>query len=200
MIKNKKDKKDKMKEEVKPVEIPISDASDSETISAADNGSDTDTTVSTEEIKIKELETKLSAMHDQYLRKAAEFDNYKRRTDAEKSEFFAYASERLMGELLPVLDDFDRTMDSFNKNHDSEALKKGIDIVYDKFRAVMAKQGLKIMDSNGKPFDVNLHEAILQQPTADVDADTVLDTVEKGYFMKDKVLRHAKVIVSAKPE
>ncbi|MBE2217165.1 MAG: nucleotide exchange factor GrpE [Ignavibacteria bacterium] len=198
MIKNKKDKKDKMKEEAKPVEIPISDTSDSETISDAE--ANADTTISTEETKIKELETKLSAMHDQYLRKAAEFDNYKRRTDAEKSEFFAYASERLLGELLPVLDDFDRTMDSFNKNHDSDALKKGIDIVYDKFRAVMAKQGLKIMDSNGKPFDVNLHEAILQQPSADVDADTVLDTVEKGYFMKDKVLRHAKVIVSAKPE
>lgn len=200
MIKNKKDKKDKMKEETKSVEIPISDGSETETGTETNAEAKTESALPADETKIRELEAKLSAMQDQYLRKAAEFDNYKRRTDAEKMEFFAYASERLMGELLPVLDDFDRTMDSFNKNHDSEALKKGIDIVYDKFRAVLAKQGLKIMDSNGKPFDVNLHEAILQQPSADAEPDTVLDTVEKGYFIKDKVLRHAKVIVSAKPE
>ncbi|MBL8015641.1 MAG: nucleotide exchange factor GrpE [Ignavibacteria bacterium] len=200
MTKNKKDKKDKMKEEAKGVEIPINVSGDSTAETNTTAEANADTTASAEEIKIKELEAKLSAMQDQYLRKAAEFDNYKRRTDAEKAEFFAYASERLMGELLPVLDDFDRTMDSFDKNHDAEALKKGIDIVYDKFRAVLAKQGLKIMDSNGKPFDVNLHEAILQQPSADAEPDTVLDTVEKGYYMKDKVLRHAKVIVSAKPE
>ena len=189
-----------MKEEAKGVEIPINVSGDpaAETNNTAE--ANADTAASAEEIKIKELEAKLSEMQDQYLRKAAEFDNYKRRTDAEKAEFFAYASERLMGELLPVLDDFDRTMDSFDKNHDPEALKKSIDIVYDKFRAVLAKQGLKLMDSNGKPFDVNLHEAILQQPSADAEPDTVLDTVEKGYFMKDKVLRHAKVIVSAKPE
>lgn len=200
MTKIKKDKKDKMKEEAKGVEIPINVSGDpaAETNNTAE--ANADTAASAEEIKIKELEAKLSEMQDQYLRKAAEFDNYKRRTDAEKAEFFAYASERLMGELLPVLDDFDRTMDSFDKNHDPEALKKGIDIVYDKFRAVLAKQGLKLMDSNGKPFDVNLHEAILQQPSADAEPDSVLDTVEKGYFMKDKVLRHAKVIVSAKPE
>ncbi len=200
MIKNKKDKKDKMREEAKPVEIPVSDGSETESSTVNNAEINAESSKPGEEAKIHELEAKLSAMNDQYLRKAAEFDNYKRRTDAEKAEFFAYASERLMGELLPVLDDFDRTMDSFDKSHDSEALKKGIDIVYDKFRAVLAKQGLKIMDSNGKPFDVNLHEAILQQPSADAEPDTVLDTVEKGYFMKDKVLRHAKVIVSAKPE
>jgi molecular chaperone GrpE len=191
--KDKKDKRDKMneetKQEIKETEIPITDPADAEI-----------KTVSEEHDRIRELEAKAADLQDQYLRKAAEFDNYKRRTDAEKSEFFAYASEKLLAELLPVLDDFDRTMESFEKNHDPDALKKGIDIVYDKFRAVLARQGLKVMDSNGKPFDVNLHEAILQQPAENVEPDTVIDTVEKGYFMKNKVLRHAKVIVSSNPE
>jgi molecular chaperone GrpE len=98
------------------------------------------------------------------------------------------------------VDDFNRTMASFEKSHDNDALKKGIDLVYAKFRSALEKQGLKEMDSDGKKFDVNLHEAILQQPDESKDAETILNTVEKGYYLKDKVLRHAKVVVSSKPE
>lgn len=193
MSKNKKEKPENFQEinndkEVKETEIKIKDSDSPEP------------EVNQDENKIAALEKQLTQFKDQYLRTAAEFDNYKRRTDAERAEFFAYAGERVLSDMLPVLDDFDRTMESFDKSHDKDALKKGIDLVYAKFRSVLEKQGLKPMQSDGTKFDVNLHEAILQQPDESKDAETVLNTVEKGYYLKDKVLRHAKVVVSSKPE
>ncbi len=156
--------------------------------------------ISEEETRIAELEKQVQNYKDLYMRTAAEFENYKKRTDNERADFYNYAGEKVLAEMLPVLDDFDRTMESFEKSHDKDALKKGIDIVYEKFKNVLLKQGVTEMDSNGKKFDVNLHEAILQQPDPDKEPETVLTTVEKGYKYKDKVLRHAKVVVSSKPE
>ena len=196
MIKNKRDKQekqDKTIEDRKVLEIKI-DAPD---ILAQKESTDNN---ENEESKEKEFEQQIALLKDQYLRTAAEFENYKRRTDTERADFYAYAGERLLTELLPVVDDFNRIMVSFEKSHDNEALKKGIDLVYDKFKTALKKQGLKEMDSDGKKFDVNLHEAIMQQPDEGKDSETILNTVEKGYFLKDKVLRHAKVVVSSKPE
>lgn len=193
MTKNKKEKQEK---EIKEKEIKITGADDDTTEQADGEINDTDA----EQSKIAELEKQAAQFKDQYLRTAAEFENYKRRTDAERAEFFAYAGERVLNDMLPVLDDFDRTMESFDKSHDKDALKKGIDLVYAKFRSVLEKQGLKPMQSDGTKFDVNLHEAILQQPDESKEPETVLNTVEKGYYLKDKVLRHAKVVVSSKPE
>lgn len=193
MTKNKKEKQEK---EIKEKEIKITGADD-------DSPEHTDEEINdrgTEESRIAELEKQAHQFKDLYLRTAAEFENYKRRTDAERAEFFAYAGERVLNDMLPVLDDFDRTMESFDKSHDKDALKKGIDLVYAKFRSVLEKQGLKPMQSDGTKFDVNLHEAILQQPDESKEPETILNTVEKGYYLKDKVLRHAKVVVSSKPE
>lgn len=146
------------------------------------------------------LKLELSRLNDRYLRKVAEFENYKRRTEAEKSEFFSYANQKLIGDLLPVLDDFERVLKAYDDKHDSESLKKGVGLVYEKFKGVLSKHGLKDMDTDGKEFDVNMHEALMQQPDGESEPNTVLSTHEKGYFLKDKVLRHAKVIVSTKPE
>lgn len=193
MIKNKKEKREK---EIKETEIKIKGSDDSENESLSMKTEES----AEEQNLITELEKQALQYKDQYLRTAAEFENYKRRTEAERAEFFAYAGEKVLAEMLPVLDDFDRTMESFDKSHDKDALKKGIDLVYAKFRSVLEKQGLKPMKSDGTKFDVNLHEAILQQPDENKDPETVLNTVEKGYYLKDKVLRHAKVVVSSKPE
>jgi len=193
MIKNKKEKREK---EIKETEIKIKGSEDSGNEPL--NGKTEES--AKEQNVIAELEKQVLQYKDQYLRTAAEFENYKRRTDAERAEFFAYAGEKVLAEMLPVLDDFDRTMESFDKSHDKDALKKGIDLVYAKFRSVLEKQGLKPMKSDGTKFDVNLHEAILQQPDENKEPETVLNTVEKGYYLKDKVLRHAKVVVSSKPE
>ena len=173
--------------QTKEVEIPINDSAE------VDAENDNDESSAGAEKQIAELK-------DQYLRKSAEFENYKKRTEAEKSEYFAYASEKLIAELLPVLDDFERALKSFNEKHDADSLKKGVELIRDRLRKVLEKRGLKEMDTKGKDFDVHLHEALMQQPTDEAEPNKILDTVEKGYHLKDKVLRHAKVVVSAKPE
>ncbi|RPI12837.1 MAG: nucleotide exchange factor GrpE [Ignavibacteriae bacterium] len=150
--------------------------------------------------KTDELQAQVNNLRDQLLRKAAEFENYKRRTDAEISSYLKYANENLLIDLLPVVDDFDRVMKSWDDKHDIETFKKGIEMIYDKFKKILNKQGLKEMDSEGKEFDVNLHDALLQTPNPEVPANTILETIEKGYYLKDKVIRHAKVVVSAKPD
>jgi len=197
-MKNKKEKSNNKENPVnktESIDIKIDDTENKEISPEVNNGS-----ISEEAAKITELEKQVQNYKDLYMRTAAEFDNYKKRTDNERADFYNYAGEKVLGEMLPVLDDFDRTMDSFEKSHDKDALKKGIDIVYEKFKNVLLRQGVKEMDSDGKKFDVNLHEAILQQPDPDKEPETILTTVEKGYNYKDKVLRHAKVVVSSKPE
>ena len=195
MIKQKKEKqeKEKIKNEMKETEIPINTDEDI-------TGENPDLPPDSEDEGSQKLEIQVAQLKDTLLRKAAEFENYKRRTENERGEYFAYANEKLITELLPVLDDFTRALDAYNKSHDSESLQKGVEIVYDKFKKTLEKQGLKEMDSTGKDFDVNLHEALMQQPSNDVEPNKVIDTIEKGYSLKDKVIRHAKVIVSAKPE
>lgn len=188
MLKSKKDKIDKelVKEELDELEDAVS--------------SKTEDTPGSEEPSVTEdYKAQLSDMKDKYLRKAAEFENYKRRMDSELSSFYKYASENIITELLPVLDDFDRVLKSWDKEHDAENFKKGVDLIYDKLMKVFTKQGLKEMDSKGKKFDVNLHDALMQKPTDEAEPETVIDEVEKGYYLKDKVIRHAKVIVSTKP-
>ena len=154
----------------------------------------------TENNKTDELQAQVSILKDTLLRKAAEFENYKKRTDSEISSYLKYANENLLIDLLPVLDDFDRVMKAWNDKHDVETFKKGIEMIYDKFKNTLEKQGLKEIESDGKAFDVNLHDALLQTPNPELPANTVLETIEKGFYLKDKVIRHAKVIVSANPD
>lgn len=190
MTKTRKEKpeKENSKSDMNEFEIPIT------------GSGETGVTADTEEINDTALKTQIEDLRDQYLRKVAEFENYKRRTDSEKSEFFAYASEKLIGELLPVLDDFDRIMKAYDEKHDAVSFKKGVELVHEKFRKILEKQGLKEMKSDGSEFDVNLHEALLQQPDEKAAPNTVLNTAEKGYYLRNKVLRHAKVVVSTKSE
>ena len=154
----------------------------------------------TENNKTDELQAQVSILKDTLLRKAAEFENYKKRTDSEISSYLKFANENLLIDLLPVLDDFDRVMKAWNDKHDVETFKKGIEMIYDKFKNTLEKQGLKEIESDGKAFDVNLHDALLQTPNPELPANTVLETIEKGFYLKDKVIRHAKVIVSANPD
>jgi molecular chaperone GrpE len=105
-----------------------------------------------------------------------------------------------MRDLLPVLDDFNRIKKSWDEKHDLESFKKGFELVYDKFVKVLERQGLKEIDALGKPFDVSLHEALMQVSDKNSAPNTVTGIIENGYYLKDKVLRHAKVIVSDNTE
>ena len=202
MFKPKKDKteKENLKNESENIERAdalkgIGDTDDDNT-AAGQTGNIPDNEISS----LKELEKQVLEFKDQLLRKAAEFENYKRRTEAEFANVYKYANEGMIVELLTVLDDFERVLNTWNDKHDADTLKKGIELVNQKFRDTLKKQGIKEMESVGKPFDVNLHDAIMQKENNELEPNTITDEVEKGYFLKDKVIRHAKVVVSKKPE
>jgi molecular chaperone GrpE len=149
--------------------------------------------------EINKLKLEVETYRDTLLRKAAEFENYKKRTEGEISNYFKYASEHLIRQLLPVYDDFSRSLESIEKGEtkDFETLKKGVELIFNKMEKILKKEGLKEMEVLGKEFDVNLCDALMQVPKEDVKPHTVIDVVEKGYFLKDKVIKHAKVLVSA---
>lgn len=147
--------------------------------------------------KINELEERVKQLQDSLLRKAAEFENYKRRTENDQFNLLRYAAEPFIKSILIVYDDFERSLIHVNEDNSFESLKKGLELVFDKFTKILESQGVKKIDAKGKPFSVDLHEALMQQPSDKVPPHTVLDVVEQGYLYKDKVIRHAKVIVSA---
>jgi molecular chaperone GrpE len=153
--------------------------------------------------QIKELEKKVEAAgklaeayKDQLLRKAAEFENYKKRSEADYLNMVKLANERLISSLIPILDDFSRSLKSGREIKEHESFFKGVELIYSKFTKVLESHGLVPFESVGKPFDVEYHDALLQTPRSDVPSHTVVEEVERGYKLYDKVLRHAKVIVS----
>ncbi len=129
-------------------------------------------------------------LKDKYLRLMAEFENFKRRNVKERMDMIRSASQDTLTALMPILDDFDRAQ----KN---ETLSDGVSMVYTKFYNILAQKGLKPMESDGKDFDAELHEAITELPMGEAMKGKVIDTVEKGYFLNDKIIRFAKVVVGA---
>ncbi len=146
--------------------------------------------------KIEHLEKEIQEYKEKLLRKAAEFENYKRRTENDQLNLIKYAAETFIIKLLPTVDDLERSLKHIENARDISAIKDGIKLVYDKLLKVLDDQGVKKIDSVGKPFDVHFHEALLQRKEENVPTHTVLDEVEKGYMYKDRVIRHTKVIVS----
>ena len=169
---------------------------ESEEIKDEDKTSSSTEEETKEENKIAELEKEVAELKDRFLRKAAEFENYKRRNENDQLNLIKYAAESLIIKLLPVIDDFERSLEHIDTAKSNEALKEGIKLVYDKLMKVLDDQGVKKIDSVGKPFDVHYHEALLQRKDDKVEPHTVLEEVEKGYLYKDRVIRHSKVIVS----
>lgn len=150
----------------------------------------------TDEDKIARLEKDVEEQKKEYLFLVAEFDNYRKRTLKEKQELIKTASGKAMEELLPVVDDFERALDMMGKSDDVESLKEGVDLIYNKFVKYLEKQHVVAMDTNGKDFDSDIHEAVTLFPAPDESQkDKIIDTVLKGYMINDKVLRHAKVVV-----
>jgi molecular chaperone GrpE len=146
--------------------------------------------------KIAELEIQVKEWQDKFLRKAAEFENYKRRTETDQFNLINYAAESFIVKLLPVVDDFERSLQHIDKNSNINAVKEGIKLVYDKFVRVLEDQGIKKMQAKGNQFNVEYHDALMQKKDDTVPPHTVLEEIETGYLYRDKVIRHAKVIVS----
>jgi len=141
-------------------------------------------------------EQQLQHAQDRYTRLFAEFDNYKKRTSRERVELIQSAGKEVISKLLTVLDDFDRALKSIETAPDVQGVKEGIDLVNTKFRKILEQEGLKEMEVIGLPFDAEFQEAITSIPAPSADLkDKVVDVVEKGYYLNDKVIRYAKVVV-----
>ena len=172
-----------MNPEDQPLTDPTADHA-TEQQTAAEDGSNTRT------------EAELADLKDKYLRLAAEFENYKRRTAKERSDLFKTANQELMVALLPVLDDFDRARLHTHDTQDPAALQNALDITYTKLNKTLQQKGLTSMSVKGGDFDAELHEAITQIPAPSDDLrGKIVEEIEKGYYLGDKVIRHAKVVL-----
>ena len=149
------------------------------------------------EDKIEKLQDEVSEAKDKYLRLYSEYDNFRRRTAKEKLDLMQTATEGLMSELLAILDDMDRAEKSFDDKTDVKALREGIDLISNKLSKTLEQQGLKEMDTKvGTEFDADLHEAITQIPAPKPKLKgKIVDTIEKGYYLGEKVIRYAKVVI-----
>lgn len=142
------------------------------------------------------LEEKYNELNDKYLRLYSEFDNFRRRTAKERIDLFKNASADLMTDLLPVLDDFDRAVTAMRDATDIKTLSEGVNLVHTKFNNILNSKGLKEFDAVGKEFDPDFHEAVTKIPAPKKKLKgKVVDVIEKGYMLNDKVIRYAKVVV-----
>ncbi|MFD2164071.1 nucleotide exchange factor GrpE [Paradesertivirga mongoliensis] len=205
MLKNKKknQKPEVMNEnnEVKP-EIEQELEQVSEILSHQGDGGDSDnrpaSDVQDQPSEEEKLKAELAEANNKYLRLYAEFDNYKRRTNKERIDLLQTAGKDVLVSLLPVVDDFDRALKSMETATDVSAVKEGIVLVQNKLKSILTQKGLKEMESVGTVFDADIHEAITNIPAPSDDLKgKVIDEVEKGYYLNDKVIRFAKVVVGA---
>lgn len=144
----------------------------------------------------EELKVEFEKLKDQLLRKAAEFENYKKRTEKEFLQLMKNANAELLTEILPIVDDFERCLQSTEKNKDFNVLLEGIQLIYKNLMKVLEKHGVQAVESVGKEFDPEKHEALMQVESKEHPPGTVVEEHLKGYIMNDRILRHAKVIVS----
>ena len=147
-------------------------------------------------LQLAEAEAKIAELQDRYLRQAAEFDNYRKRTMKEKADLIKSAAEKVMVAELPIVDDMDRALDNMDKGMDADACIEGFKLIAQKFKNTLAQQVLEKIDTDGQDFDTDYHEAIalIPAPTEELKGK-ILDCVQAGYKLGDKVIRHAKVAV-----
>ena len=146
--------------------------------------------------ELEKLKAEVEELKDKYLRQAAEFDNFRRRTAKERFELMQTAGKEVITEMLEVLDDCDRAQQQFANQQDAESVKQGIGLIFTKLRNKLTAKGLKPMETKGTDFDADKHEAITEIPAPTPDMQgKVIDEVEKGYYLNDKIIRFAKVVV-----
>lgn len=146
---------------------------------------------------LDEAEARITDLQDKYLRLSAEFDNYRKRTIKEKSEIIKTAAEKTITAILPVLDDMERALLNMQKSDDAQALREGMELINAKFLKILSQEGLNKIETEGANFNTDFHEAIAMIPAPSEDQKgKVLDCVQTGYKLNDKVIRHAKVAVA----
>lgn len=169
---------------------------DQESIQDESNGLDYENSKQTEGSKEEKLQQEVEDLKDKYLRLYSEFENYRRRTSKERIELIKTASEDLIKEILPILDDFERAFKASEKEEDASKVREGHELVFHKLVKTLENKGVKVMENLiGHPFDADTQEAITQIPAPNEELKgKVIDVVEKGYTLGDKVIRFAKVV------
>ena len=194
-----------MAENINPHEDPTRDASDitdnlneAETpFSDATSDADFDAETNMFDLSADEkLKIELAEMKDKYIRLYADFENFRRRTARERLELVGTATTDLMQNILPIVDDFERAMQSFEATSEVEPLREGVSLIFQKLYKTLESKGLKVMKTVGLPFDADFQESVAQYPAPNPELKgMVIDEVEKGYLLNDKVIRYAKVVV-----
>ena len=146
---------------------------------------------------LAEAQQMVNEERDKYLRLSAEFDNYRKRTLKEKAEIIKNGSEKTLTAILPVLDDFERALKNMEASEEAKAMKEGVELIFGKFLKILGQEGLQKIETDGHAFDTDFHEAIALIPApSDELKGKILDCVQTGYMLNDKVIRHAKVVVA----
>ena len=155
---------------------------------------------------VRELETQMENLrkekdeiYDRLLRKHADFENFRKRIEKDKREFQQYALSDIVGDLIFILDNFERALSHADESSNPE-YRKGVELIYRQLRDLLEKRGLKIIESKGQKFDPNFHEAVAREPRTDVEEGTILEELQRGYFFQNRLLRPAMVKVSYLPD
>lgn len=188
-------------ENMKEQEIPETEAAKCETEAAAEgleqNDAENQKAEEPEEDALQKANAEIAELKKQLLYKIAEFDNYRKRTMAEKADLILNGGAKVLGAVLPVMDDMERALEQMKKAEDVAAVVEGVELIQKKFLSILEKQGVKPIETEGKDFDVDLHEAIAQLPAASEEMkNKIVDCTLKGYKLNDKVLRHSQVVVA----
>ena len=193
---NPKEKENNQEEELKTQATP--NECDEETV-GQETSQENEAPLTEEEKLAQELEKaneQIEEQKDKYLRLSAEFDNYRKRTMKEKAELILNGGEKSISSILPIVDDFERALKNMETATDVTAVKEGVELIYNKFMSVLGQNGVKVIETNEQPLDTDYHEAIAVIPAPnEALKGKILDCVQTGYILNDKVIRHAKVVV-----
>lgn len=177
-------------------ETEIPENAEDKVESGDESNNSSDSNESDEKSPLEKAQEQIDELKDKYLRSVAEFDNYRKRTLKEKAELILNGSEKAVGAVLPILDDMERAIANGEKTDDPQVLREGISLIYAKFQKVLESLGVKEIETTDADFDTDVHEAIAMVPgMGDDKKGKVLDCVQKGYKLNEKVIRHAKVAV-----
>jgi molecular chaperone GrpE len=187
--------------EEKDINIEESETLNEAPVEETEEKNETETETSTEaEVEeadeISKLQSQIAILNDKYLRSVAEFDNYRKRTLKERAELILNGGEKVITAILPVVDDMERAIDNGTKTDDPQVLREGMELIYHKLMKVLESQGVSIIKTEEEDFDTDVHEAVAMVPgMGDDKKGKVIDCLQKGYKLNDKVIRHAKVAV-----
>ena len=193
---NPKEKENNQEEELKTQATP--NECDEETV-GQETSQENEAPLTEEEKLAQQLEKaneQIEEQKDKYLRLSAEFDNYRKRTMKEKAELILNGGEKSISSILPIVDDFERALKNMETATDVAAVKEGVELIYNKFMSVLGQNGVKVIETKEQPLDTDYHEAIAVIPAPnEALKGKILDCVQTGYILNDKVIRHAKVVV-----